>query len=76
MCPHTLGTNNGREHALFYQFGGGSSSGLSTDPRQNWRCMFLDELSNVSACNGPWHSGPNHSRPQRCVAVIDVEVSY
>jgi hypothetical protein len=27
MCPHVIGTKNGREQALFYQFGGTSSSG-------------------------------------------------
>lgn len=27
MCPHVLGTKDGRRQALFYQFGGTSSSG-------------------------------------------------
>ena len=26
MCPHVIGTKNGRQKALFYQFGGTSSS--------------------------------------------------
>ena len=29
MCPHVLGTKKGRHQALFYQFAGGSRSGLS-----------------------------------------------
>ena len=29
MCPHTLGYKNDKEHALMYQFGGDSKSGLS-----------------------------------------------
>jgi hypothetical protein len=76
MCPHVLGWTDGREHALFYQFGGTSSSGLDPDGSgRNWRCMFVDELTNVSVISGSWHTAPNHSRPQRCVAQIDVETS-
>lgn len=75
MCPHVIGLTDGKQHALFYQFGGESSSGL--DPKgspNNWRCMFVEDLTNVSSHPGPWHTAPNHSRPQRCVAQVDVEV--
>ena len=77
LCPHTLGTKKGRQQALFYQFGGESTSGLGPDgDPENWRCMFIDELSNITAqdSKGAWHTAPNHSRPQTCVDVIDVEV--
>jgi hypothetical protein len=78
MCPHTLGTKRGRQQALFYQFAGESSTGLGPDgDPENWRCMFLDELSNVASretATGEWHTAPNHSRPQTCVDQIDVEV--
>jgi hypothetical protein len=77
MCPHVIGTKNGREHALFYQFAGKSKKGLGPPgSRHNWRCLFLDELSNVSVEDGIWHTAPNHSRPQSCVDEIDVEVSH
>lgn len=77
LCPHVLGTKNGRAQALFYQFGGESSSGLAPmGSGQNWRCMFIDELEDVHARDGEWYSAPNHSRPQTCVGVIDVEVSF
>lgn len=78
MCPHTLGTKRGRPQALFYQFAGESSSGIGPDgDPENWRCMFLDELSDVdSIADGGWHTAPNHSRPQTCVDTIDVEVSF
>jgi len=78
MCPHTLGTKNGRPQALFYQFAGESTSGLDPDGSPgNWRCMFLSELSDVtsSESHGKWHTAPNHSRPQTCVGVIEVEVA-
>jgi len=77
MCPHVLGMKNGREHALFYQFAGGSSSGLGPPgSRNNWRCVFVDELTDVQVVDGTWHTAPNHSRPQSCVGEIDVEVAY
>jgi hypothetical protein len=79
MCPHVLGTKRGRPQALFYQFAGESSSGLKPDgDPENWRCMFLDTLSNVNSrdAKGEWHTAPNHSRPQTCVDQIDVEVIF
>lgn len=78
MCPHTIGiSKKGEEQALFYQFAGGSKSGLGQpgDPN-NWRCIPLRGLSNLSTREGPWYSAPNHTRPQTCVAQIDVEVGH
>jgi len=75
MCPHVIGWKNGREYALLYQFAGGSSKGLDPfNPRNNWRCVFVDELYDVSVREGPWHTASNHPRPQTCVDTIDVEV--
>ena len=77
MCPHVLGTKNGDEQALFYQFAGGSSSGLGPPQSpQNWRCMFLKDLSGVTVRSGPWYTAPNHSRPQTCVDRIHAEVAF
>ena len=40
MCPHALGSKNGRKQALFYQFGGESSKGTVTPGSTfNWRCI-------------------------------------
>ena len=77
MCPHLLGTKNGRPQALFYQFAGHSSSRLDPDgSMNNWRCMFVDELSNIRSEDGTWHTAPNHSRPSTCVDTVDVEVEF
>jgi hypothetical protein len=78
MCPHTLGwSNDGEERALLYQFAGASSSGLGPDGSQrNWRCVKLDELTNVTIKNGPWHTAPNHHRKQTCVARVAIEVVF
>jgi hypothetical protein len=78
MCPHVLGTKNGRRQALCYQFGGSSSSGLApAGSTANWRCVIIDQLQDVAVSAGDsWHTAPNHSRPQTCVDYIDVEVEF
>lgn len=78
MCPHVIGRGpSGNEQCLFYQFAGESKSGLGPDgSRGNWRCIPLKYLENANVVEGPWHTAPNHSRPQRCVAHIDLEVAY
>jgi hypothetical protein len=78
MCPHVIGMKNGKEKALFYQFGGTSRSGRDPVPNspQNWRCLFLDELTNIVARDGQWHTAGNHSSAQTCVDGIDAEVTF
>ena len=71
ICPHTIGTKNGREKVLTYQFAGGSSSGLPSDGE--WRCMFIDQIESVVAIEADWHTDTRHSQPQTCVDVIDLE---
>lgn len=76
LCPHVLGYKDGKEHCLFYQVSGTSRSGLG--PRgssENWRCMDLDELDDVSAREGSWYTAHhNHDRPQTCVDQIVIAV--
>lgn len=43
ICPVVLGHSDGREKALTFQVGGGSSSGLP--PGGEWRCLFLDRVT-------------------------------
>ena len=77
MCPHVIGTKTGRMQALFYQFGGTSNSGLGpAGSGDNWRCIPIARLSDVSVRPGPWHTAPTHSQEQTCVDVIDVEAPY
>ena len=61
ICPHVIGTKDGREQVLSFQFGGSSSSGLP--PEGQWRCMVVERIINASAQEGVWHTGDNHSRP-------------
>ena len=75
MCPHIIGTKRGRQQALFYQFGGGSNSGtVTSDSENNWRCIPVDALRNVTAQPGMWHSVGYKSKTQKSVDIIDVEV--
>ncbi|MCK6157354.1 hypothetical protein KZX29_00865 [Moraxella osloensis] len=77
MNPHVIGVKNGKQQALFYQFGGYSSSGaIVPNSKSNWRCMPIDQLTNVQITNKGWHTAENHSSTQTCVDIIDVEVSY
>jgi hypothetical protein len=77
MCPHVIGKKNRQPQALFYQFSGGSSSGLKPDGSPaNWRCLRIDELSHVSVKKlaGAWHTASNYSSTQTCVDEIDVQI--
>lgn len=75
LCPHRLGRNHqGQIRVLGYQYGGESVSGLqAAGSPENWRCLALEKLSRVELLEGAWHSAPNHSRPQTCVAEVDVD---
>jgi hypothetical protein len=74
LCPHVLGTKEGRRQALFFQYGGGSRSGLP--PGGAWRCLPVDELEEVVVREGPWHTGPGRQQLETCVDAIDVEVLH
>ncbi|MEM8207412.1 hypothetical protein [Morganella morganii] len=77
MCPHVIGTKNGREQALFFQFSGESSKGrIPEELPACWRCIVIAELEDVKIVSGEWHTGDNHSRPQVCVDNIDEQVDF
>jgi hypothetical protein len=75
FCPHRLGRNQqGQIRVLCYQYGGESGSGLQAPGSPaNWRCIALEKLSKVELLEGAWQTAPNHSRPQTCVAEVDVD---
>ena len=77
MCPHVIGLKGIREQALFCQFGGSSeSAGIVTPDSRKWRCIFIDELSDLSIRPGRWYTIDTHSQLQTCVDVVDVEVDW
>ena len=75
FCPHRLGRNHqGDIRVLCYQYAGESDSGLqAAGSPANWRCMALEKLSRVELLKDSWHTAPNHSRPQTCIAEVDVD---
>ncbi len=77
MCPHVLGMKRQRQHGLFYQFGGSSDTALGpVGSAQNWRCIALDELEDVSVEKGTWHTASDYSAErQTCVDKIHISVS-
>ena len=75
ICPHVIGTKEGKRQMLAYQFGGHSSRGLP--PGGAWRCMVVDEITNaVSIPSDEWHTGDRHTKRQTCVDYVDEEVDY
>ena len=77
MCPHVIGKKYGENQALFYQFGGTSSSGIIVPgSKKNWRCIKIDELRNVEVRDGKWYSFSDHKEPQNCVDEVVAEVKY
>ena len=73
LCPIILGHSQGQEKALTYQFGGQSKSGLL--PQGEWRCLWLSKVSDVQLRDGPWFAGSNHTQPQGCVEIVDLDVN-
>jgi hypothetical protein len=75
FCPHRLGRNHeGQMRVLSYQYAEESGSGLkAAGSPANWRCIALEKLSRVELLEGAWQTAPNHSRPQTCVAEVDVD---
>ncbi len=76
LCPHRLGWNReGERRVLCYQYGGTSVSGLEPRrARSNWRCLAVDKLLRVELLRDSWHTAPNHSRPQTCIARVEMDV--
>jgi predicted nucleic acid-binding protein len=73
VCPYVLGHKDGKEAALVYQFGGESSRDL---PRKGeWRCLSLAEVRDAAARSGRWYGDSRHSRTQRCVVDVFVDVN-
>src|SRR5438477_8110961 len=67
-CPHAIGDKDGKLNVLFFQFAEESNRGLPSGGQ--WRCIHLDELSNVSLAPGRWHPRSDYARPEVCMGQI------
>ena len=76
MCPHLIGKRNNKDCVLCYQFGGQSGSRLIQPDGSidNWRCIDLEELSDVTIEDGAWHTAPYDSSLVACVDYVDAVV--
>ena len=73
LCPHVLGWKDGREHALFFQVGGESEKGLASTG--SWRCLNLDELSEIETSDSEFRTGPGYfDNPQKCVDKVEAQI--
>jgi len=71
------GTNIDRLQVLCYQYGGDSESGLKpAGASDNWRCLAVENLSDVDLLDGPWQTAENHSRPQNCIDEVELDVDH
>jgi hypothetical protein len=78
ICPHALGWSNGRPLVLGYQSGGETSTGaLAGDPRQRWRCMFVDDIERVAPAEpaSRWQSADNYNCSHPFPAADDVAIA-
>jgi len=73
VCPYILGHRDGRETALVFQFGGESNRDLPE--RGEWRCFSLRQVRGAAVRKGQWHGDSRHSRTQRCVVDVFVDVN-
>jgi hypothetical protein len=76
LCPHLLGWNRHRRlQVLCYQYGGDSESGLMpAGASNNWRCLAVENLSQVELLDDPWQTAENHSHPQTCIEDVELDV--
>jgi hypothetical protein len=78
VCPHALGWKTGRPMVLAYQTGGQTSTGkLPADPRQRWRCMYIDEIDNVDAADPAttWATADNYNHTHPFPAIDHVTIA-
>ena len=54
--------------------GARASAAWSPSARSNWRCLAVDKLLQVELLQGSWHTAPNYSRPQTCIAQVEMDV--
>jgi hypothetical protein len=73
LCPHVLGWKNGRARVLAYQTGGTGHSAPPT-PSQQWRSMFVDEISDVIVIDQPWQTAQNYTGTSNGIDQIEARV--
>jgi len=74
VCPIMLGRKNGAACVLTWQFAGTNEKG---EPVQGgWKCLPLDEVSDVRVHDGPWYAGDSPPRAQAWLDDVDIDVAH
>jgi len=71
FCPHIIGTKQGAEQVLCWQYAGGSSTPLP--PGGQWKCLTVSKMLGLMTTQDAWHDGePGRTgRPSFCVDFVD-----
>jgi hypothetical protein len=77
ICPHALGWKAGRALLLGYQTGHTSTGTLPADPRQRWRCLYVDEIDHVNSADmaSPWQTADNYNNSHPFPAIDEVTIA-
>ena len=75
LCPlDWVGIERSNPGCCVTNTAGDSERGLApAGSAANWRCMAVDELSEVKLLEDVWRTAPKHLRPQTCIAEVDVD---
>ncbi|MGI8683602.1 MAG: WYL domain-containing protein [Acidimicrobiales bacterium] len=79
VCPHALGWKNDRAMLLAYQTAGQAHVDLPAEPRQGWRNLFVDDISDATLADPAtaWHSADNYnaSHPFNAIDRLSVAIT-
>lgn len=78
LSPHALGWKNGRPMLLGYQTGGQTTTGtLPTNPRQRWRCLYIDEIDQITAADQAtaWGTADNYNPAHPFPAIDEIAIA-
>jgi hypothetical protein len=73
VCPIMLGRKGGAACVLTWQFAGTDERGELV--RGSWKCLALDDLSDVRLRDGPFYAGDGDRRPRAWLDDVDVDMN-
>lgn len=84
FCPHVMGyKKGGKTNVLVYQYAGRTSKGAiatpavpDNGPPDNWKCLHVSELTELSLVDGPWYTCQKHTQRSSCVDQVTAEVAH
>lgn len=74
FSPHILGTTGGERRVVAYLFDTGTAD-PGDDPRGSWRCLAIDELTDIAPILGTWRTPAGwltNGPPRQLIDQVDV----